>query len=457
MISPLRGLSVRGKLLLLSGGPVLVTSAALIALIFVSHRAESRAGQQALAWQHHALALRNLDWAVRFYLDDVGDGTRQDPVPDRTESREALTRARAEALLLSLQFSDEEQLSERRLDERIGELVAEGERVGRDQGRLHTLEAWYRGVLKESIRRRVQEEDAGSDRAIRGASDLSRSLRRGGLLVGVLCVLVALAAAVLAVRGVGGRVTALDQAAARVAKGNLSGTVPVTSEDELGRLTRSLNRMVEALRHQRERQLEALAAVAHDLRNPLGVMRLTTEPILRGTELPPEPALRRAIALIHRQIERLTRLASDLVDAASIDAGELRLERRSCDLSVVARDVAELYAKSSRRHEVRLCVPAEPAMANCDPARIAQVLENLVNNAIKYSPEGGPIDVTVRPDAGDIVISVADQGSGIEPDKLETIFEPFCRIAPSKDAVPGIGLGLAICRRIVAAPPEISR
>jgi signal transduction histidine kinase len=234
-----------------------------------------------------------------------------------------------------------------------------------------------------------------------------------------------------------------------VAAGHLEEDVLVTSGDELGRLAGSLNAMLEALRLQRTRQLGFLAAVAHDLRNPLGAMRLSTEAFLRKTNLPPEPVLRKSLALVHRQIERIERLAYDLLDATSIEAGELKLAPRACDLAAVVRDVNELYAETSPRHELRLLVPTEPVMVVCDPTRVAQVLDNLVNNAIKYSPAGGTVDVTLAASAEEVAISVADTGLGIEPGMLEAIFEPFRRVSPSKDVLPGLGLGLWICRRIV--------
>jgi signal transduction histidine kinase len=273
----------------------------------------------------------------------------------------------------------------------------------------------------------------------------------GGTAVALLVLLTAAGAAVLAVRGFGRRIASLEEAASRVAAGHLEGDVPVTSGDELGRLAGSLNTMLESLRRQRTSQLGFLAAVAHDLRNPLGAMRLSTEMLLQKAGLPPEPLLRDSLALINRQIERLVRLANDLLDATSIEAGELTLAPRTCDLAAMARDVIELYAGTSSGHELRLSVPAEPIAIVCDPTRVAQMLENLVTNAIKYSPAGGVVDVTLAAIAEEVVISVADTGPGIESGMFEAIFEPFRRVSPSRDVLPGVGLGLSICRRIAVA------
>jgi len=444
-------MSVRQKLILLSSAPVFVTGGLLLVLSLWGHEISAKAYDDAIAWERHAMALQNLSWAARFYFDSVADRIEEEPLPHGAESREALVRARAEALRLSRRFSPAEQAAEEHLGADLLELVQEGELVGKDPERLRALAAKYRDPISKEIRHRVEEEEKGSERALRAADDLSHTMHVGGVAVALLVLLTAVGASVVTVRGFGRRIASLEAAAARVAGGHLEEEVPVTSGDELGRLAGSLNTMLEALRRQRTTQLGFLAAVAHDLRNPLGAMRLSTEMLLQATGLPPEPILRKSLALSHRQIERLERMADDLLDATSIEAGELKLTPRACDLGAIARDVIELYATTSSRHELHLSAPAEPVVMVCDPTRVAQVLENLVNNAIKYSPAGGAVDVTLAAGAEEVVASVADTGPGIEPGMLEAIFEPFRRVSPSKDVLPGVGLGLSICRRIVVA------
>jgi len=444
-------MSVRRKLYLFSAAPVFVAGALLLALFLWSHEVTSRAYKDAIAWERHARALENLDWAARYYFNSVAERIAQAPLLREAASRDTLARARAASLLLSRQFSADEQATDERLDAHFVEFVDQVERVGEDRGRLSALTAKYRDLISEQIRRRVEDEEQGSASAIRAANDLSRDVRLGGFAIAGLALLAAIAAAVVAVRGFGARITSLERAASRVAAGHLEGDVPITSSDELGRLTGSVNTMLAALRHQRARQLEFLAAVAHDLKNPLGAMRLSTKVLLRASALPPEPVVRKCVTLVDRQIERLERLVDDLLEATTIEAGELTLAPRSCDLVAVARETIELYEGTSALHELRLSVRAEPVVVVCDPARISQVLNNLVSNAIKYSPAGGAIEVSLAASAEEIIVSVADTGVGIEPGMLEAIFEPFRRISPSKAVLPGVGLGLSICRRIVVA------
>lgn len=446
-----RGMSVRAKLLLLSAAPVLVTSGLLLALFTWSQWITSSSYEEALAWQRHANALEGLDAAARFYVDAISDQFSHDPSPHEAESRETFDRARSLALSLSRKFSAEEQAEHEKLDAQLAALIEVGDRVGRDRARLDALMAKYRNEIEQEIRRFVEEEMAGSARAREDAHHASRLVRLGGVAFALLAVLTAVIASVVAIRGFGGRVARLEKAAARVAAGDLETAAPVSSGDELGSLARSLNSMIEALRRQRTRQLGFLAAVAHDIRNPLAVMRLSADALLQATAPPPEPVVRRSFELVGRQIGRLQRMADDLVDAASIEAGQLKLELGAADVSPVARDVTELLAGSSPRHVVHLSVPAEPVVIVCDPTRIFQVLHNLVNNAIKYSPGGGTVDVTVTPGVDEVVLSVADTGLGIDPTMFDVIFEPFRRVSPNGSGARGVGLGLWICRRIVVA------
>jgi signal transduction histidine kinase len=115
----------------------------------------------------------------------------------------------------------------------------------------------------------------------------------------------------------------------------------------------------------------------------------------------------------------------------------------------MARSAVDLYAHTSRAHELRLHLPETPVVVRCDAARVEQVANNLVSNAIKYSPDGGRIDVSIERSADRAVLAISDEGVGIAQEELARIFQPFRRGIRLKDAVPGLGLGLATSRRIV--------
>lgn len=228
-----------------------------------------------------------------------------------------------------------------------------------------------------------------------------------------------------------------------------SGTrAPEEGPEELRLVGRRLNETADRLAQHRSAHRTYLAGVAHDLRNPLGPLRMAVDSL--ATDAPVDPArLRRVVGIIRRQIERLTRLAEDLLDTANLEAGRVELNVDTHDIRDIARSTVELFAAASSRHHVDLVLPPELTVVQCDGHRIEQVLANLVSNAIKYSPAGGTVRVAVQPKADTVEIAVQDEGVGMTPEEAERIFEPFARAATVKDSVPGHGLGLFMARRIV--------
>ncbi|WP_257446152.1 sensor histidine kinase [Archangium lipolyticum] len=224
---------------------------------------------------------------------------------------------------------------------------------------------------------------------------------------------------------------------------------PERGATELRDIARAFNEMVARLERQREAQVSFLAGVAHDLRNPLSVLQLATRGASAG-ELPPERAQQR-LAMVERQVERLGRMVNDLLDTTRIEAGQLELHLGEHDLIELVRESVELHRPVSPLHTLELQVPEQPAPVRCDPTRISQVLNNLLSNAIKYSPEGGTVRIQVAPLEDGYRIAVTDSGVGIPSAEQESIFEPFRRSSSTRGVIPGVGLGLAVARKIVAA------
>lgn len=226
--------------------------------------------------------------------------------------------------------------------------------------------------------------------------------------------------------------------------------IPERGTEEIRRVTRALNDMTLALADQRKRQLAFVGGVAHDLRNPLSGLRMATV-LARETApdlLESEPGAR-LVDGVERHTERLSRMIDDILDALRIEAGELSLAMREHDLRESVRSVVEVCAHMSGRHEIELHAPSRPVLIVADALRIEQVVGNMLSNAIKYSPQGGAIDVVIRADEVHAFITVRDRGVGIAPEDLPHIFEPFRRAAPI--GAPGAGLGLSVLQRIVSA------
>ena len=241
----------------------------------------------------------------------------------------------------------------------------------------------------------------------------------------------------------------LGQAMERFTRGDRSARAATGGPEELAEMARRFNDLADAQDHQRERLMAFLAGIAHDLRNPLSALKCSRGVVRPDRPMPPEAVVRKAFELAYRQVDRMDRLVSDFLDTARIEAGQLRLEKAPCDLRDLARSACALFESASARHRVELEAPETPVVAECDAQRVEQVLDNLVSNAIKYSPEGGAVRVRVRLDGDRAVIAVSDPGVGLAAEDLERIFEPFQRAGPRREDIPGMGLGLFVVRRIV--------
>lgn len=201
-------------------------------------------------------------------------------------------------------------------------------------------------------------------------------------------------------------------------------------------------------RQAREERDRLVSAVTHDLATPLGVIRGNVQIARRGRGRRPLD-LDRLLVRLDAAASRATSLIRTLSDVRSLDAGALSLNRRPTDLRALAETVVHMMDEYSDRHPVALAVPPQPVMVDCDHERLQRVLENLVSNAMKYSPDGGPIEVALSVEAGQAAIAVRDQGLGIPESSLPHIFERGYRAPEAAATAPGLGLGLAIAAEFV--------
>lgn len=194
------------------------------------------------------------------------------------------------------------------------------------------------------------------------------------------------------------------------------------------------------------RNLEAiLAVVSHDVSTPLNSIVMAVHLLQEGT-----PDQEKVLATLGRSANRLSRLIADLVDLASIRSRQLEIERTETFTDTLLQDAAAGSAAEAAGRKVSVKVlPSESVALRCDPTRIAQVLTNLVNNAIKFTSAGGTIEVRAESDPHEVCFSVIDDGVGIAPENLESIFERHWQA--EKKSGEGRGLGLFIARGIVEA------
>jgi two-component system OmpR family sensor kinase len=239
--------------------------------------------------------------------------------------------------------------------------------------------------------------------------------------------------------------------AAAIDAGRLEGRVsnPATS-DEVGRLATTLNAMLDRVEEGVEEQRRLVADASHELRTPLAAMRSELDVSLRLDGLP--PAARRVLESVREEVDAMARTVADLLTLARVDAGELALDREPVDLQATALEVASSLAPLATDHRVELHVGGQPAKALADSAALRQVVRNLVENAIEFSPDGGCVQLRTDMVNGCARLTVLDDGPGVASDVRERVFERFYRADPSRSRrTGGSGLGLAIARELTEA------
>jgi signal transduction histidine kinase/CheY-like chemotaxis protein len=198
------------------------------------------------------------------------------------------------------------------------------------------------------------------------------------------------------------------------------------------------------------RKDEFLATLAHELRNPLAPMTNALHLLKRGDAT--EAVRDWSLAVMQRQLLQMTRLVDDLLDVARISQGKVALQRRIVDAREVIRNAVEVSAPliDAMRHTLAMRLPETPALVDADPVRLAQCISNLLNNAAKYTPEGGRIELEASCHGMNLRIAVKDNGLGIPPSAMEQLFHIFSQVGRSKDhSRGGLGIGLSIVKAFV--------
>ena len=280
----------------------------------------------------------------------------------------------------------------------------------------------------------------------RVVSSLNRSLIWTGLAAGVGGILLVS----LMSRRILTPVRELTLAAGRLGQGDLSQRVATSSRDEIGQLGATFNAMAEGLEGAERQRRSLMADVAHELRTPLSNIQGYLEAVRDGL-LKPDNA---TIDTIYQQVLHLTRLVEDLRLLALADAGALSLSLQEESLQeVLQSSVASCRPRAEAKGvSVALSIPSEIPLVQMDRTRIAQVVSNLLDNAIFHTPQGGSVSVSAESLGSAVRVIVADTGEGILPEDLPQVFERFYRVDPSRARTTGgTGLGLTIARQLVEA------
>ena len=205
----------------------------------------------------------------------------------------------------------------------------------------------------------------------------------------------------------------------------------------------------EALREADRRKDQFIATLAHELRNPLAPIR--TGVAILGRETTAEADRAWSLQVIERQVAHMARLVDDLLDTARVTSGKLSLRKERVTLASVVKAALETSQPmlDAAGHKLVTHMPAAQALVDADPTRLAQVLSNLLNNAAKYTPHGGTVELHVERAGDQALIAVRDNGMGFPPELARQLFEPFAQWAPPEHSAAGLGIGLSLVRGIV--------
>ena len=280
------------------------------------------------------------------------------------------------------------------------------------------------------------------------AGDLAgRLLEAGGAALVAAMLLVLLVS-----RSLTGPLTQLAGAAEDIAAGNYSRRVGIRGSDEIGMLGAAFDRMAEAVERARKTQRDFLANVSHELKTPLTSLIGFSQALVDGS-LWSENERTRAATIIHEESERVLRMAQELLDLARVEAGSISLHITAVDLAGQLEQELEMIRPRAkkRRLELNVAKPTNIAPVAADPERLHQVIDNLLDNAVKYAPEGTAIKISTLSNVSGVEVIVANSTGAYKPDS-ERIFERFYRADPSRSAAAGgVGLGLSISRELTVA------
>jgi signal transduction histidine kinase len=281
---------------------------------------------------------------------------------------------------------------------------------------------------------------------LRDAESSVSIVRKRVLAAAAFALLLALVAGSIVARALSRRVIRLREAAQKVADGDFSARFPVDADDELGRLSSTLDDMRRQLAELDQARKGFIATASHELRTPIFSLGGFLE-LLQDEELDDETR-DRFLTQVRGQVDRLGKLATDLLDLSRLEAGSLELRHEPTDLALLARSVASEFEPALQAHDghLELRLPRGPLQAVCDPERVAQVVRILIDNAIIHTPSGTDMVVSAGRRDGHVRIGVGDFGPGIHRTMLPHIFEPFM----TSDDAQGSGLGLAIAHELAS-------
>lgn len=278
-------------------------------------------------------------------------------------------------------------------------------------------------------------------------SHLQHSLDRLHLVAGAVAVVVALLLAFMLAETLSRPLRRIRLAAQRIGQGELETRIDPRGDPEVRSVAQALNRLAETLEHEEEIRKQTVADLAHELRTPVNGLLARIEAAQDGVLTGPDN-----LQAMHDEVLRLTRLLDDLAQLADAEQPGLLLEKHAVDLGEIASAAGASFAPRFSDAGITFTVETGPVYVEGNGDRLAQVVSNLLSNALRYTERGGSVGLRVERIGGDAILEVSDSGVGIAPEELRHIFTRFWRGDPSRSpSTGGTGIGLAIVRELVRA------
>jgi two-component system, OmpR family, sensor kinase len=337
-------------------------------------------------------------------------------------------------------------------DSREERAVPDSPQLAAQAVRTRRMQTGFRAFGAERLGQIAQPLSFGGDtvwvalysRSFDDVAETVAFVRNRVLAATAVALLIALIGGWVVAQALARRVRRLELAAKEVAQGRFIQPLPVTSEDELGQLTRTFNAMQTQLRQVDVARKEFVATASHELRTPIFSLAGFVE-LLQDEELD-EDTRREFLDTMAEQVARLQKLTVDLLDLSRLDAGSVELHKEPVELTDLARSVAREFRPALADHgtELEIRLPKAGIQANCDRERVAQIMRILLDNALRHTPEGTPVTVSADRYNGAAELTVADAGPGMSDGVRTKVFDRFY----TGDAARGAGLGLAIAREL---------
>ena len=243
------------------------------------------------------------------------------------------------------------------------------------------------------------------------------------------------------------RIFQLRQATQKLAEGDLDSRVIIAGKDEVSALANDFNQMAQQLQSMLKSQRQLVSDVSHELRSPLARLRIALE-LAERTDAP-----QKMLSRIEKEADELESLVTDLLSLARIESSQFVLDKKSvCLCKLLKKIIEDANFEGNKQQKQVLLQHCDKAIIEADPVLMRSALENIIRNALRYTPSGSQVIVKLILQDSMLTISIEDQGSGVPAEALETLFEPFSRVSKARDRkTGGFGLGLAITGRVIKA------